>query len=99
MIRQQAQKHPEQIWKVMNAMNTTFPDNHFPVIIDKSLIDTLLCCPDRYVCMYATMYYVIVEYDNDIKNDYILCDNDNNNDYVLLNMTMSMTMIVLYVKV
>jgi hypothetical protein len=47
VIEQQAAKFPEQIWKVMNAMNMDFPDASFPVIIDKSLIDTLLCASQR----------------------------------------------------
>ncbi len=47
VIEQQAAKFPEQIWKVMNAMNMDFQDASFPVIIDKSLIDTLLCASQR----------------------------------------------------
>ena len=47
VIEQQAVKYPEQIWKVMNAMNMDFPDESFPTIIDKSLIDTLLCASHR----------------------------------------------------
>ena len=49
VIEQQRDKYPEQIWKVMNAMNMDFPDGAFPAIIDKSLIDTLLCASQRYL--------------------------------------------------
>jgi ubiquinone/menaquinone biosynthesis C-methylase UbiE len=47
VIKQQASKYPEQIWKVANALNMDFPDSSFPVVIDKSLIDTLLCASGR----------------------------------------------------
>lgn len=47
VINQQAAKYPQQIWKVMNALNMDYPDNFFPVVIDKSLIDTLLCASGR----------------------------------------------------
>jgi ubiquinone/menaquinone biosynthesis C-methylase UbiE len=49
VIKQQASKYPEQIWKVANALNMDFPDRTFPVVIDKSLIDTLLCASGRYI--------------------------------------------------
>jgi ubiquinone/menaquinone biosynthesis C-methylase UbiE len=47
VIKQQASKYPEQIWKVATALNMDFPDSSFPVVIDKSLIDTLLCASGR----------------------------------------------------
>ncbi len=50
VVNQQAAKYPEQIWKVMNALNMDFPDNNFPVVIDKSIIDTLLCASERLGC-------------------------------------------------
>lgn len=33
----------------MDALNLEYPDKQFPVIIDKSLIDTLLCASQRYI--------------------------------------------------
>lgn len=48
VIKQQAEFFPEQTWKVMDAMKLDFADKSFPVIIDKSLIDTLLCASQRY---------------------------------------------------
>ena len=47
VIKQQAEFFPEQTWKVMDAMKLEFDDKSFPVIIDKSLIDTLLCASQR----------------------------------------------------
>lgn len=47
VIKQQASKFPNQTWKVMDALNLEYDDKHFPVIIDKSLIDTLLCASQR----------------------------------------------------
>ncbi len=49
VIKQQAEFFPEQTWKVMDAMKLEYDDKSFPVIIDKSLIDTLLCASQRYV--------------------------------------------------
>jgi len=43
VIDQMSQKYPQLIWKTMNALNMDFEDASFPVVIDKSLIDTLLC--------------------------------------------------------
>jgi hypothetical protein len=47
-INTQAEKYPEQQWMVMDVLNMTFPDNYFPVVLDKSLVDTLLCYTERY---------------------------------------------------
>eukprot|EP01031_Cornospumella_fuschlensis_P024351 gene24351-29435_t len=45
-IEQQAAKYPNQQWKVMDATQMTFESESFPAVVDKSLIDTLLCCKD-----------------------------------------------------
>jgi len=47
VIKQQAEKYPEQQWKVMNATNMDFGDKSFDAVIDKSLIDTLMCGAQR----------------------------------------------------
>lgn len=46
-IRQQQEKFPKLKWYLMDATNMIFGDERFPVVIDKSLIDTLLCGSDR----------------------------------------------------
>lgn len=48
-IEQQSAKHPNQVWQVMDATNMSFEADSFPAVVDKSLIDTLLCCKDRYI--------------------------------------------------
>lgn len=47
VINQQAKKYPEQEWLVMDVLNLAFPDGSIPSVLDKSLIDTLLCYPER----------------------------------------------------
>jgi ubiquinone/menaquinone biosynthesis C-methylase UbiE len=47
VINQQAARFPEQQWLTMDVLNMAFSDESFPYVIDKSLIDTLLCYPDR----------------------------------------------------
>lgn len=37
---------PDQKWEVMDAMDTNFKSNSLKYIIDKSLIDTLMCAPE-----------------------------------------------------
>jgi len=62
VIMQQAAKYPEQTWIVMDAMEMTFPSHAFPVIIDKSLIDTLLCASQsaqKTATMIAEAYRVL----------------------------------------
>lgn len=46
VIEQQKAKHPEQQWLVMDVMEMAFEDQSIPVLIDKSLIDTVLCYSD-----------------------------------------------------
>lgn len=48
VINQQKMIYPDQQWKVMDVLNMDDIDNESaPVIIDKSLIDTLLCGSNR----------------------------------------------------
>ena len=47
VIEQQCSRHPEISWAVMDVTCMSFDDARFPVVIDKSLIDTLLCAQDR----------------------------------------------------
>lgn len=47
VIDQMKNKHPEMKWLVMDALNTTFESNSIETIVDKSLIDTILCYPNR----------------------------------------------------
>jgi SAM-dependent methyltransferase len=47
VVEQMTQKFPEQTWLHMNVQHMDFADNSFPAILDKSLIDTLLCYSDR----------------------------------------------------
>ena len=62
VIAQQQQASPEMQWMVMDALNTTFQDESFPYIIDKSLIDTVLCCKNSEVTTFSLiqeMYRVL----------------------------------------
>ena len=43
VIAQQQQNYPEQNWQVVDATDMPYENYTFPVVIDKSLIDTLLC--------------------------------------------------------
>eukprot|EP01038_Epipyxis_sp_PR26KG_P009750 gene9750-13117_t len=49
VIEQQKVLFPQQKWEVMNVLNMTFQNESIPVVIDKSLIDTLLCYNDSKV--------------------------------------------------
>jgi ubiquinone/menaquinone biosynthesis C-methylase UbiE len=44
VIRQQKEKYPDQRWEVMDVLEMPIPNASVPVIVDKSLVDTLLCC-------------------------------------------------------
>jgi EEF1A lysine methyltransferase 4 len=46
VVKQMQEKCPSQIWRVMNVTDLKFGDGTFPFIVDKSLIDTLLCYND-----------------------------------------------------
>lgn len=47
VISQQAAKYPKQRWEVMDILDMKLPDLSVKCLIDKSLIDTLLCYEDR----------------------------------------------------
>mmetsp|Transcript_5184 Transcript_5184/g.8536 ORF Transcript_5184/g.8536 Transcript_5184/m.8536 type:complete len:287 (+) Transcript_5184:141-1001(+) len=52
VIDQMKQKHPEMEWKVMDALDMKeLPDESFENVIDKSLIDTILCYPESIKCV------------------------------------------------
>ena len=62
VISQQQEANPEMQWMVMDAMNTTFPNESCPCIIDKSLIDTILCYKNSDVSTFSLiqeMYRVL----------------------------------------
>jgi len=43
VIRQMKERYPSIDWRIGDVLNMTFEDESFDVVIDKSLIDTLLC--------------------------------------------------------
>ena len=49
VINQQRRKFPHMRWVVMDALATKLEDESVPAIVDKSLIDTVLCYKDRYI--------------------------------------------------
>jgi SAM-dependent methyltransferase len=51
VIDQQKKMYPEQQWLVMDVRKMTFDSNIFPVVVDKSLIDTLMCYSDSKKCL------------------------------------------------
>ena len=48
-MEMQAAKYPEQKWVVMDVMAMEYADKSVDQLIDKSLIDTVLCYPDSVV--------------------------------------------------
>lgn len=52
VIDQQRRKFPYMRWVIMDALNTKLEDASVPTIVDKSLIDTVLCYKDRYTLFY-----------------------------------------------
>jgi EEF1A lysine methyltransferase 4 len=48
VIEQMRKKYPNQgmQWKVMDVLHLDLADGSYPVIIDKSLIDTMMCYAD-----------------------------------------------------
>jgi len=50
VIEQQKLLYPQQQWMVMDVLNLDFETNKFTIVIDKSLIDTLLCYSDSGKC-------------------------------------------------
>mmetsp|Transcript_44972 Transcript_44972/g.140859 ORF Transcript_44972/g.140859 Transcript_44972/m.140859 type:complete len:283 (+) Transcript_44972:311-1159(+) len=43
VIQQMSERYPQQEWRVMDVLDMDFEDDEFDVVLDKSLIDTLLC--------------------------------------------------------
>jgi len=43
-IRKQSVMYPNMKWEVMDVLDLPYKDMSLPIVIDKSLIDTLLCC-------------------------------------------------------
>jgi EEF1A lysine methyltransferase 4 len=47
VINQQKAKYPHLTWLQMDVLEMTFPNESFDAVVDKSLIDTLLCSSNR----------------------------------------------------
>ncbi len=47
VISQMRKRYPEMNWEIMDVLDLKFPDNHFPYVLDKSLVDTLMCYNNR----------------------------------------------------
>ena len=47
-IQEQSKLYPEMDWHVMDVRQMTFEDASFPAVLDKSLVDTLMCYPNRF---------------------------------------------------
>src|SRR3546814_20982151 len=43
VIQQQREACPEMRWEVMDVRSMDFPEGYFDVVMDKSLIDTVMC--------------------------------------------------------
>jgi len=56
VIRQQSKKFPHMTWELIDAMDSKFPTNSVECIVDKSLIDTILCYPNSLDKMKVYMY-------------------------------------------
>lgn len=55
VIDQMKEKHPELEWVVMDALCMSYADETFENVIDKSLIDTILCYPNSTECVAKQM--------------------------------------------
>ena len=53
VIERQRRLHPHMRWEVMNAMAMKYDDESFDCVIDKSVIDTMLCSADGPRCARA----------------------------------------------
>lgn len=47
VIEQQKERYPHMIWEVMDCLNMPAKDGQYLGIVDKSLIDTILCANNR----------------------------------------------------
>jgi hypothetical protein len=48
VVEQQRLKYPQINWEVMDVLDMSYEDGSVPAVVDKSLIDTLLCYKNRY---------------------------------------------------
>lgn len=55
VIDLQQQRHPQLVWKVMDARDLQFSDESFDVVVDKSTIDTLMCFNDGKKCVHQML--------------------------------------------
>jgi len=56
VISQQKRKFPHMTWELVDAMDSKFPSNSVQCIVDKSLIDTILCYQHSLDKMKVYMY-------------------------------------------
>jgi len=62
VIEKQSKLFPEQRWEVMDATDLKLSDKSVPIVIDKSLIDTLLCCSQsesKYKRMFSEIHRIM----------------------------------------
>ena len=62
VVKQQQEKFPHMRWDVMDAMDTGLPNESLEAVIDKSLIDTLMCCQNSFKmlrCFMTEMYRIM----------------------------------------
>lgn len=62
VIEQMKRKHPDMRWEVMDVLDLNYEDNSIPRILDKSLIDTLMCYTNSAVKtleMFKELYRVL----------------------------------------
>jgi hypothetical protein len=53
-MQEQSKAYPEMEWQIMDVRNMSFADESFPVVLDKSLVDTLMCYSNRFVLLYQS---------------------------------------------
>ncbi len=47
VVDQMKEKYPMMEWQIMDALDMTYPSGSVDNVIDKSLIDTILCYKNR----------------------------------------------------
>lgn len=47
VINQQRERYPDMVWEVMDCLDMSVEDDQYFGIVDKSLIDTILCAENR----------------------------------------------------
>ena len=50
-MRRNERDRSDMKWDVMDILNMTYKDNSFDLIVDKSMIDTILCTKTPYINM------------------------------------------------